>query len=38
MIEGATRGWNQTLDRLEHEVARIQKAAPAKSLDRRASG
>jgi uncharacterized protein YndB with AHSA1/START domain len=27
MIEGATRGWSQTLDRLEHEVARIQKAA-----------
>src|ERR1022692_4524948 len=38
MIEGATRGWSQTLDRLELEVVRIQKAAPAKSLDRRTSG
>jgi hypothetical protein len=28
MIAGAPRGWSQTLDRLEQEVARIQKAAP----------
>jgi uncharacterized protein YndB with AHSA1/START domain len=28
MIEGASQGWSQTLDRLEQEVARIRKAAP----------
>lgn len=29
MIQGAPQGWSQTLDRLEQEVARIQKATPA---------
>jgi uncharacterized protein YndB with AHSA1/START domain len=29
MIQGASQGWSQTLDRLEHEVARIQKSSPA---------
>jgi uncharacterized protein YndB with AHSA1/START domain len=29
MIQGASQGWQQTLDRLEHEVARIQNAVPA---------
>ena len=28
MIQGAPRGWGQTLDRLEQEVARIQKSKP----------
>jgi uncharacterized protein YndB with AHSA1/START domain len=28
MIRGAPQGWGQTLDRLELEVARIQKSAP----------
>ncbi|WP_211251745.1 SRPBCC family protein [Andreprevotia chitinilytica] len=28
MIQGAAQGWSQTLDRLEQEVARIQKSAP----------
>lgn len=30
MIQGAPQGWDQTLDRLEHEVARIQKSSPAR--------
>jgi uncharacterized protein YndB with AHSA1/START domain len=30
MIQGASQGWSQTLDRLEHEVARIQKSLPAR--------
>jgi uncharacterized protein YndB with AHSA1/START domain len=29
MIGGAPQGWSQTLDRLELEVARIQKSSPA---------
>jgi uncharacterized protein YndB with AHSA1/START domain len=29
MIQGASQGWGQTLDRLEHEVARIRKSSPA---------
>jgi len=29
MIEGASQGWNQTLDRLEQEVTRIRQSAPA---------
>jgi len=29
MIQGASQGWKQTLDRLEHEVSRIQQAVPA---------
>jgi uncharacterized protein YndB with AHSA1/START domain len=28
MIQGAPQGWSQTLDRLEIEVARMQKSAP----------
>jgi uncharacterized protein YndB with AHSA1/START domain len=28
MIQGAPRGWSQTLDRLEIEVARMQRSAP----------
>jgi uncharacterized protein YndB with AHSA1/START domain len=28
MIQGASQGWEQTLDRLEHEVARMQKSVP----------
>jgi uncharacterized protein YndB with AHSA1/START domain len=28
MIQGAPQGWSQTLDRLGHEVARIQQSAP----------
>lgn len=28
MIQGASQGWSQTLDRLEQEVARIKGAAP----------
>jgi uncharacterized protein YndB with AHSA1/START domain len=29
MIQGAPQGWNQTLDRLEQEVARIRQSSPA---------
>jgi uncharacterized protein YndB with AHSA1/START domain len=29
MVQGAAQGWAQTLDRLEHEVARMQKSEPA---------
>jgi uncharacterized protein YndB with AHSA1/START domain len=29
MIQGASRGWAQTLDRLEQEVARMKKSVPA---------
>jgi uncharacterized protein YndB with AHSA1/START domain len=29
MIQGASQGWSQTLDRLEHEVERMQKPSPA---------
>ena len=29
MIQGAPLGWSQTLDRLEHELARMQSSLPA---------
>lgn len=29
MIQGAQQGWGQTLDRLEHELARIEQSPPA---------
>ena len=29
MIQGASLGWQQTLDRLEHEVSRIRESSPA---------
>ena len=32
MIQGAAQGWAQTLDRLEHEVARIQRGPVARSV------
>jgi uncharacterized protein YndB with AHSA1/START domain len=32
MIQGAAPGWAQTLDRLEHEVARMQKEPVARSV------
>jgi len=32
MLEGAPRGWSQTLDRLDHELARIQETPAGRSI------